>query len=273
MLHAPFKRLFVTILPVLLMTMQLLPNTASVQPGFNPASPALNREISPLSSSQDFRLYLSFKMFGHSVTVVDITITREQSEQFELLSEQTECQAEIQPIACANLILSDAQANTSGVLSELIRLTKIFGNSTLCLEVPNVENPACVSGGQEVLREMIFGPPPVSSGTPQPSGQTQIPGIEPFVGTWGVAGMSVLTINAYGSASYAARDVRALVQFSRVQGNTLYGTVTIGTVMSIAPQGNSIQTGGDISVTLTNSHDVQVSNGDMLCQPSDQCAY
>lgn len=111
---------------------------------------------------------------------------------------------------------------------------------------------------------------PIPTLTPTPA---SIPGIEPFVGTWGVGGIDFLTINTNGSATWSARGSNARMQFTRVQGNTLYGTVTSGTVVAIIMGGSSIPTGGTITVTLLDPNDVQVSTGDMLCQPSNNCAY
>src|SRR5207249_3994965 len=90
-----------------------------------------------------------------------------------------------------------------------------------------------------------------------------IPGIEPFVGTWGVGGVNYLIINADGSAIYQVqvRGENAQIQFTSVQGNTAYGMVTSGIVDAVGYPGNSIPTGGNITVTLTASTLMQISNG------------
>lgn len=260
----------------------LLPNTVSAQPARNPAGLALTVETSPPPSPGAKRLTISFNMFGNTVTVADITA--EQSDQLELAWEHAECRVNLDPLACTNLILSAAQMRTGGVLSELIRLTKVSGNALVCIGTAFAEKPACVSLTQEALREIIFGPPPISPETPvpvqpqppvppiQPPAPTTIPGIDPFVGTWWIAqGAITLTIQADGTATYKASGVNSQLQFTSVQGNTAYGTVVSGTNIPAGPQGNPIPVGGNITVTLLDPHNLQVSNGFTLCPNTDQC--
>lgn len=282
LLQSPFRRLFIVILCVLLIAMLLLPRNASAHSVLNPTGPALNLETSSSSSSDEFRLTIKVNIFGRTVTVADYTITREQSELGELATESIECK-QLDTIACANLALSIAQRNTSGVLSELIRLTKVFGNVTLCISTSGLAESSCLSGGQEVLREIMFGPPPISTGTTttqstpvpptQPPAPTTIAGIDQFVGTWWIGGGAItLTIKSDGSATYVASEGNSQIQFTSVSGNTASGTVVSGTSIPIGPQGNSIPVGGTITVTLIDQHTLQVSNGYVLCPNTEQCA-
>jgi len=118
-------------------------------------------------------------------------------------------------------------------------------------------------------------PAPVPTPT-QPPAPTSIPGIEQFVGTWWVGqGAITLTIQADGSATYQTRGnpQTAQIQFTSVQGNTAYGTVVGNTSIPAGGPASSIPVGGAITVTLVSPHELQVSNGLLLCPNTDQCAY
>jgi hypothetical protein len=259
---------------VQLITTLLLPGTAA-QSARNLAKPAVT-VISPTLSSKVERFTISVNIFGNTVTLIDMTAA--QSEQIEKATEAAECSYEYNAVACANLLLTVAQMRTGGVVSELLRLTKVAGNSVLCLGF--VEKSACFSLSQEVLREIIFGPPPTittepSTGSNQPTTPTSIPGIDPFVGTWWIGGGAItLTIKSDGSATYGAMGpgTSSQIQFTNVSGDIATGTVVSGADIPTGPQGNSIPVGGTITATLIDQHTLQISNGYVLCPNTEQCA-
>jgi hypothetical protein len=157
--------------------MLLLPSVASAHPARNPSGVALSVKTSRPQSSLVQRFTIFFIIFGNRVTVVDMTAA--QSEQIEQTMEGVECTSDLniadKLVGCANSILSTTRMNTGGLLSELLRLTQVGFNLVVCLGTSDLIQAACISLTQETLRELIFGPPSIPSGTPPPSGTTPGP--------------------------------------------------------------------------------------------------